>query len=103
MQLREMIEKMNKLAEAAYWASIHAGCHAFIEFNGLINEYIKLCTEAIDLDIDFTQADIHTGGSLPMMSCHASYLGEKFECIFGTTFRANPEMWKIFCARVMGE
>ena len=77
--------------------------HALDEmgFAGLMNEYIKLCFVSLAA-MDFMQARVHTGKVLPMQRHHAAYLGEKFGCIFGPTFQAQPELWKVFVEQVMG-
>jgi hypothetical protein len=82
-ELAAMIAKMRELTAAFYPRACVIGCHAFIEFTGLMNEYIKLCEEALAQGIDFTEASIHGGKSLPMQSYQRDYLNEKLECIYG--------------------
>jgi hypothetical protein len=60
-------------------------CHAFLEFTGLINEYIKLCEENLRAGNDFTKANIHTSSStelLKMSEHNVAYMNEKIRCIF---------------------
>jgi hypothetical protein len=93
---REQILSMMRDASARFYRSaMTIGCHPFIEFTGLINEYIKLCQEAHDAGIDFTQSNTHTGQPLPMPEHSARYLGEKLDCIYGPSLRSNPELAKI--------
>lgn len=85
-ELAEMITKMHAASDAFYRAAASTGCHPFIEFTGLMNEYIKLCEEALARGQDFTETSIHGGGNpLPMQSYHRDYLNEKLECIYGTS------------------
>lgn len=81
----EMLRKMRVASSTFYGLAANAGCHAFIEFTGLMNEYIKLCEEAHKRGIDFTLASIHTGRALPIEPHHIAYLGEKLACIYGAS------------------
>jgi len=66
-----------------YLAAVRSRNHPFIEFTGLINEYIMLCEAAHAQGQDFTQANIHSGQALPMQAHNVAYLGEKLGCIYG--------------------
>jgi len=76
------VEQMQKASEAFYKAAIQIGNHPFIEFTGLMNEYIKACSEAHEMGIDFSECSTHTGIDLPLQSCQINYINEKLECIF---------------------
>jgi len=94
-----MLRRMAEIADAFYWSAFVARVHSFIEFAGLMNEFIKLCSEAEVQDIDWTQSNVHSqAATLPMQTWHAQYLGEKFGCIFAGTFARKPELMKIFLA-----
>ena len=82
-ELREVCRKMRIASSHFYGEAIHTGNHAFIEFTGLMNEYIVMCEASIHKDIDFTQANIHTGKALHFEEHHMRYLSEKFGCIYG--------------------
>lgn len=102
-QLEEMLRKMQDASNMFYRCATQAGNHPFIEFTGFMNEYIKLCKEAMDSDVDFTQCSAHSGQQLiPMQTYHANYLGEKFGCIFYTSFAENPELVAAFCREAFG-
>jgi hypothetical protein len=88
-ELRAMISKMTKASNAFYAAAIQIGAHAFIEFTGLMNEYIKVCAEALARGEDFTLANTHTGKPLPMYPHEAAYLAEKLQCIFSWSPEAS--------------
>lgn len=79
----QILNKMRSASGVFYSLAVQTRCHQFIEFTGLINEYIKLCEEAHSDGIDFTQANIHSGQGLPIRDHHISYLGEKLGCIYG--------------------
>lgn len=88
-ELREMLAKMSAASSAFYRDAVRTGCHPFIEFTGLLTEYIKLCEAALAQGIDFTETSIHGSGQpLPMESYHRDYLNEKLECIYGTSLAA---------------
>lgn len=97
-ELQEMILRMKVASSAFYRDAVWSGCHPFIEFTGLINEYIKLCQAALAQGIDFTETSIHGGGQpLPMLPHHRNYLREKLECIYGTSLAAlglEPLEWR---------
>lgn len=81
---REVIlRKMHAASDHFYMMATATNCHPFVEFCGLMNEYIKLCEEAHAEGTDFTQANIHAGVPLPMKPYHVAYLGEKLGCIYG--------------------
>src|SRR5579859_3049449 len=77
-----MLVMMRAVSSSFYSAACHIGNHPFIEFTGLMNEYIKVCQEAHDNGIDFTQFNTHSGQELPMKPHHINYINEKLECIF---------------------
>lgn len=81
-ELREMIVKMRATSGTFYGGAVRTGNHAFIEFTGLMNEYIQLCERALAQGIDFTLLNTHSGLSLPMPEHCKRYLSEKLECIF---------------------
>ena len=100
-ELEEMVAAMHAASERFYGAAIHIGNHAFIEFTGLMNEYIKLCAEAILQGIDFTECSRHTGQALPMANHHAAYLAEKLACIYGESL--TGELREAFLTAFVGK
>ena len=99
-ELTKMVAGMEAISAWFYPQAVKIGHHAFIEFCGLMNEYINMCQASLDQGADFTKSNVHVGGSLPIAPHHARYLAEKFECIFGPTFAANPRMALIFAEAV---
>jgi len=98
-QREAMLAKMQRASDAFYFAAVRIGCHPFIEFCGLMNEYIKLCHEAHEQGIDFTQLHVHSGRPLPMKPHHGDYIGEKLGCIFGAAL-TDPAIGKVFLRSV---
>lgn len=90
----EMIQKMQHVSNQFYSGAVRTGCHAFVEFTGLINEFIKLCEEVEDEGGDFTNANVHSGAHLPFQEHHLNYLSEKLECIYGVKFMGAKELEK---------
>lgn len=83
-ELETMVEKMHAASHLFYRDAVRTGCHAFIEFTGLMNEFIQLCERQLARGRDFNGANIHSGGEpLPMQEYHRRYLREKLECIYG--------------------
>lgn len=53
------------------------GHHQWIEFSGFLNEYVKICAQALANEIDF-QEELP-----PIEEFRAKYIAEKLQCIFG--------------------
>lgn len=84
-----MLRGMRGASDYFYSSAVRIGVHAFIEFAGLMNEFIKLCEEAHAKGIDFTMANVHTDQHLPFQPHHIAYLNEKLECIYGMRFTVD--------------
>lgn len=76
------LRKMREASAAFYTAATQIGNHPFIEFTGLMNEYIKACEQAHEQGIDFSECNTHSKQDLPMPSYMIAYVNEKLECIF---------------------
>lgn len=81
-ELEEMLVKMKAASAVFYSTAQQIGNHAFIEFTGLMNEYINVCSDALAEGEDFTTFNIHSGKSM-IKSYQREYMQEKIECIFG--------------------
>lgn len=101
-ELRQCIQNMHAASDAFYRAAVRCGNHAFIEFTGLMNEYIKVCEQTLDAGLDFTESNAHVGGKLLVHSFNAMYMAEKFGCIFETTL-ADATARAIFLKAIGGE
>ena len=84
------LARMRAASADFYRASVQSGCHAFIELTGLINQYIRLCEEAHERGEDFTHANVHGGGGLPLVDHQLAYLNEKLTCIYGIEALPKP-------------
>jgi hypothetical protein len=84
----EALNKMRAASSAFYGAAVRTGVHAFIEFTGLMNEFIAVCENTPG----FMDANTHNGGALNVEAFQAAYLAEKLDCIYGPTFRKHPEL-----------
>jgi hypothetical protein len=76
------LDEMQAASNAFYLHAVRIGVHPFIEFSGLLNEYIKACREAQAAGIDFSECNTHSGLHLPLESHSVDYINEKLECIF---------------------
>lgn len=74
---------MKTTSDVFYASAVRIGNHPFIEFAGLMNEYIKVCEAAHEQGIDFSNCSAHTGQQLPLREHHIAYLVEKLQCIYG--------------------
>ncbi len=81
-ELDEMLFNMDLVASHFYRQAVRIGNHAFIEFTGLMNEYIKICARMRKAEIDFALASGHTGTPLIVEPHEINYINEKLECIF---------------------
>lgn len=84
-ELQNSINKMRQVSSAFYTGATKTNNHAFIEFCGLMNEYIKICQTTLNKGIDFTKTNVHCGQSLVFHDYNENYLKEKLECIYGTS------------------
>jgi hypothetical protein len=75
-----------KAASANYYRdAIATNCHTFVEFTGLIGEYIKICERNFQQrGIDFTKTSAHSidGPRLHIEDWELDYINEKLRCIF---------------------
>jgi hypothetical protein len=76
------LAKMQDASNAFYAQAVGIGVHPFIEFTGLMNEYIKACKQAHEAGVDFSECNTHSGHHLPMEPFMVDYINEKLECIF---------------------
>lgn len=95
-ELMELVVKMSKTSTQIYYMLIQCNVHPFIEFNGMMNKYIDICRNAAERGEDFTESNTHTGKALKMEHHDVAYLAEKFDCIFGPSFKENLELWFVF-------
>ena len=76
------LRKMEETSSAFYASAVQIGVHPFIEFCGLMNEYIKACHDAHQRREDFSECNTHSGKDLRLESFRVNYINEKLECIF---------------------
>lgn len=88
-QRKEILQRMRGASNTFYAMAAMAGCHAFIEFTGLMNEFIKLCETAEARGLPWIRANIHGDVHLPFEAHHIEYLSEKLECIYGTRIKLD--------------
>ena|ERR1051326_2836078 len=87
-ELERMIGQMKAASGAFYFLATRIGNHPFIEFTGLMNEYIKICEQTLKAGGDFSTANTHTGGALVFHDYNLKYLMEKLDCIYGPSIAA---------------
>lgn len=88
-ELAKMIEQMEGVTQRFYNEAAAIGNHAFIEFCGLMGEYVKICRDTLKHGDDFTLANTHTGIPLAAAPYQIEYIFEKMDCIFGPTVTAQ--------------
>lgn len=82
VDLDAVLQQMRIVSRGFYAQAIAIGNHPFIEFTGLMNQYIRACEQAAAAGIDFTQCNTHSGQDLPLLGHQVDYINEKLECIF---------------------
>ena len=92
VELKDMIAKMHAVSSRFYPAAASTGCHAFVEFTGLMNEFIKICEQSLAAEVDFATSNTHSGKSLVVHPYNAAYIVEKLDCIFGPSIKSSPEV-----------
>ncbi|MEG4396485.1 hypothetical protein [Microcoleus sp. BROC3] len=81
----EILEAMKIASHNYYREAVCTNCHTFIEFIGLINEYIKICERNFkQRGVDFTTTSAHCPGEprLQIEEWELEYINEKLRCIF---------------------
>lgn len=94
----EMLKKMHGLSDLFYSKATSAGVHAFIEFAGLMNEFIRVCEEAQSKGQDFPFANTHCNTVLPFKPHNLGYLAEKLNCIYGPALLSSAQNREAFIA-----
>lgn len=89
--LADVLAKMEAALGKIYWILFQTGCHPFIEFNGLMHQFVQVCRRASEKGIPFPMANEHTGVPLPVELHDVQYMGEKLRCIFGPIIDSNEE------------
>lgn len=95
---KEAITAMENAAKVFYGMAVATNVHAFIEFTGLMNEFIKICRNTPG----FMMANTHNERPLNMERFHVAYLAEKLDCIYGPTLRSRKELMDALAAQVEG-
>lgn len=101
IEQRVMLQKMRSVSTTFYGSAVYTGVHGFIEFCGLMNEFINICEHSGRKGINFSQANTHTGQELHMETFQVEYLAEKLECIYGATIQNSPELTRIFLEKFL--
>ncbi len=99
-QRARRLKQMEQIAGGFYSAAARCGVHAFLEFCGLMTEYIKVCTAAHNEGQDYTAANTHSGVGLPFEDYNAAYLAEKLNCIYGMAFLQNKKVRDAFIKKL---
>jgi hypothetical protein len=94
----EMLVRMREARDLFYALAVHVGHHQFVEFAGMIGEYIAICEATHRAGRDFA-----TGAPLEMRGHHAHYLAEKMDCIYGDAFARSPDLRGLFVASFLGK
>lgn len=82
----ETVRELRSVVGAFYFElferNVGTVAHAFIEFCGVMNEYLKIAGDLAVLGVDFRQLNKHTGAVAEVEPYRIQYLGEKLDCIF---------------------
>jgi hypothetical protein len=102
-ELTLMLERMRFASNRFYRNAVATDCHQFLEFTGLMNEYIKVCESALARGVDFTNANGHTGEHLPLECFERAYVREKLDCIYGPQILENAQSLEEALAEELGK
>lgn len=104
-ELQALAKRMRQVADQTYALFFAHGMgsevHAFLEFNGLIQKYVDICTRAADAGIDFRMTNTHNGTPLPVEAHDIEYMAEKLDCIFGPAL-ADKKLRDVFTTALFG-
>ncbi len=79
----EILARMREVSAWFYLAAQRVGCHAFIEFTGLMNEFRQRCERAEEAgDASWIGANGHDV-NMPLKPYEVDYIREKLHCIYG--------------------
>lgn len=81
-ELAKTLTQMEQVSEQFYLQARLCGVHSFIEFTGLMNEYIKVCRQSMESGVDFRQANTHNDVPMVAFPFNLDYMSEKLSCIF---------------------
>lgn len=101
LELEGIISTMSEIVSRFYFSAVGVRNHPFIEWTGILNEYIRMCEQALFEGVDFTACHIHASGGLPVSPMNTDYIAEKVICIFGNSVRNNRELFEDFMATVL--
>lgn len=89
----ESLKLMKSASETFYGMAIQTQCHAFVEFTGLINEYIDACQDFQRQNPadDFRECNVHSGKKINFPHFRLQYLQEKLTCIYQDNILKNIE------------
>ena len=79
----ESLLAMQGIVNAFYRAAVFTNCHAFLEFAGIMEEFLKVCRHNLERGIDFRDCHEHSGIELHLEPWHLNYINQKLRCIFG--------------------
>lgn len=80
----QVLRNMEAACSKFYAMAVLTGCHAFIEFAGVMREWIEACRHAHAQGLDFMHLNVHGDEHVPLQERHRVYIREKLDCIFGS-------------------
>jgi hypothetical protein len=91
----KLADKMEATTDGFYFLAAQIGHHQFLEFAGLMREYVKLCRASNEAGHGFSFGPV-------LKDYHAKYIGEKMGCIYGDELLKRPDLIKEFMASFAG-
>lgn len=104
----DVVDRMSRTVSAFYVALFQQGvgsyCHSFIEFVGLMSEYLKIVHRLAEAGEDLQSFNVHSGKTFSGIQDHeVLYLAEKLGCIFAPMLRGRPELRPLFVRALFAE
>ena len=79
----KMIRVMKEISTRFYCDAAATGNFQFVQFTGLINEFVKICEETMKAGIDFNECTGAFGRELVIQPYNIEYIREKLLRIYG--------------------
>lgn len=88
--LLKICRKMDAVVEKIYPMMTSCEVHPFVEFNGLMREYVVICRILARSGVAFPFASNHGTMAVEVPDYTIEYMAEKLGCIFAPMIRGNP-------------
>lgn len=89
-----VLQRAHEAAQAIYGLLTQTGCHAMIEWCGVLSAYVEMLSEAVRQGADPLEINQHLPTQAEVPDHKVRYVMEKLGCQLKPFIRANPELWR---------